>query len=68
MLEVLGDCKRTGCKFLVGGRNVDSVFKVLDDHEIPKEISTMFTSISADTFRMDISSTELRKNQGGVIS
>jgi len=28
MLEVLGDCKRTGCKFLVGGRNVDSVFKV----------------------------------------
>jgi hypothetical protein len=42
--------------------------QVLDDHEIPKEISTMFTSISADTFRMDISSTELRKNQGGVIS
>ncbi|OAP02875.1 hypothetical protein AXX17_AT3G30140 [Arabidopsis thaliana] len=68
MLEVLGDCKQTGCKFLVGGRNVDGVFKVLDDLEIPKDLSTMFTSIPADTFRMDISSTELRKNQGGVIS
>ncbi|KAG7563795.1 Cytidyltransferase-like domain [Arabidopsis suecica] len=67
MLEVLGDCKRTGCKFLVGGRNVDGVFKVLDDIEIPKEISSMFTSIPAETFRMDISSTELRKNQGDVI-
>lgn len=29
MLEILGDCKRTGCVFLVGGRNVDGVFQVL---------------------------------------
>lgn len=28
MLEILGDCKRTGCSFLVGGRVVDGVFKV----------------------------------------
>lgn len=28
MLEILGDCKRTGCDFLVGGRVVDGVFKV----------------------------------------
>jgi hypothetical protein len=32
MLEILGDCKRTGCTFLVGGRNVDGVFKVWPKH------------------------------------
>ncbi|XP_010425537.1 PREDICTED: uncharacterized protein LOC104710603 isoform X1 [Camelina sativa] len=68
MLEVLGDCKRTGCKFLVGGRNVDGVFKVLDDLDIPDEINDMFISIPENTFRMDISSTELRKKQGGSVS
>lgn len=28
MLKVLNGCKQTGCTFLVGGRNVDGVFKV----------------------------------------
>ncbi|KAG2264597.1 hypothetical protein Bca52824_071676 [Brassica carinata] len=66
MLEILGDCKRTGCVFLVGGRNVDGVFQVLEDIDIPEEIRDMFVSIPAEKFRMDISSTELRKKQGGV--
>ncbi|KAL1205450.1 hypothetical protein V5N11_019668 [Cardamine amara subsp. amara] len=68
MLEVLGDCKRTGCKFLVGGRNVDGVFKIGEDLGIPEEIRDMFISIPTDKFKMDISSTELRNNKGGVIS
>uniref|UniRef100_A0A1J3EHH1 Cytidyltransferase-like domain-containing protein n=1 Tax=Noccaea caerulescens TaxID=107243 RepID=A0A1J3EHH1_NOCCA len=63
MLEILGDCKRTGCSFLVGGRVVDGVFKVLEDLDIPEEISDMFISIPEDKFRMNISSTELRKKQ-----
>ena len=28
MLEILIGCKKTGCTFLVGGRNVDGAFKV----------------------------------------
>ncbi|XP_023638287.1 uncharacterized protein LOC17885218 isoform X2 [Capsella rubella] len=68
MSEILGDCKRTGCTFLVGGRNVNGVFKVLEDLDIPEEIIDMFISIPADKFRMDISSTEIRKNQGVVTS
>lgn len=28
MLEILIGCKKTGCIFLVGGRNVDGAFKV----------------------------------------
>ncbi|KFK33343.1 hypothetical protein AALP_AA5G001700 [Arabis alpina] len=66
MLEILGDCKRTGCSFLVGGRDIDGVFKVLEDLDIPGEIRDMFISIPAEKFRMDISSSEIRKKQESV--
>lgn len=42
--------------------------QVLDDLDIPDEINDMFISIPENTFRMDISSTELRKNQGDAVS
>ncbi|XP_010554071.1 PREDICTED: uncharacterized protein LOC104823950 isoform X2 [Tarenaya hassleriana] len=63
MVEVLGSCKQAGCTFLVGGRNVDGAFKVLEDIDMPEEIRDMFISIPAEMFRMDISSTELRNRQ-----
>ncbi|KAK2635256.1 hypothetical protein Ddye_030048 [Dipteronia dyeriana] len=62
MLEILSRCKNVGCTFLVGGRNVDGVFKVLEDFVIPEVLRDMFMSIPADSFRMDISSSEIRKN------
>jgi len=40
------------------------VWKVLEDLDIPKELRDMFISIPEETFRMDISSTEIRKSQG----
>ncbi|XP_058087804.1 uncharacterized protein LOC131234843 isoform X1 [Magnolia sinica] len=64
MLEILIGCKRSGCTFLVGGRNVDGVFKVLEDFDIPEELKDMFISIPKEAFRVDISSTEIRKSQG----
>lgn len=97
MLEILDGCKRIGCTFLVGGRNVDGVFKVfshvripskhlfsplfsslgnfvnavclvflqvLKDFDIPETLKDMFVSIPADRFRMDVSSTEIRKSTG----
>lgn len=64
MLEILVGCKRLGCTFLVGGRKVDGVFKVLKDFDIPEEIKDMFVSIPEESFRLDISSTEIRKSQG----
>lgn len=64
MLEILIRCKKTGCTFLVGGRNVDGVFKVLEGFNIPEVLKDMFISIPAEQFRMDISSTEIRKSQG----
>ena len=35
--------------------------KVLEDLDIPKELRDMFISIPEEKFRMDISSTEIRK-------
>jgi len=64
MLEILLECKSTGTTFLVGGRNIEGVFKVLEDLDIPKELRDMFISIPEEKFRMDISSTEIRKRQG----
>ncbi|XP_027097660.1 uncharacterized protein [Coffea arabica] len=64
MLEILIGCKNTGCVFLVAGRNVDGVFKVLEDFDVPEELKGLFISIPADTFRMDISSTEIRRSRG----
>ncbi|XP_037497364.1 uncharacterized protein LOC105636929 [Jatropha curcas] len=64
MIDILTGCKRTGCTFLVGGRNVDGVFKVLEDFNVPEMLKDMFISIPAELFRMDISSTEIRKSQG----
>ncbi|KAI5677468.1 hypothetical protein M9H77_08418 [Catharanthus roseus] len=64
MLDTLLGCKNTGCMFVVGGRNVDGVFKVLEDFEIPEELKDMFMSIPPEDFRMDISSTEIRKTRG----
>ncbi|CAL1392239.1 unnamed protein product [Linum trigynum] len=64
MLEILGACKARGCTFLVGGRSTDGVFKVLGDLEIPEELKDMFVPIPAEMFRMDISSTEIRKSRG----
>jgi hypothetical protein len=38
--------------------------KVLEDLDIPRELKDMFISITEEKFRMDISSTELRKSKG----
>ncbi|XP_077244683.1 nucleotidylyl transferase superfamily protein isoform X2 [Tasmannia lanceolata] len=64
MLEILTGCKRSGCTFLVGGRDIDGVFKVLEDFDLPLELRDLFISIPEERFRIDISSTEVRKSQG----
>ncbi|XP_022726870.1 uncharacterized protein LOC111282861 isoform X2 [Durio zibethinus] len=64
MLKTLTGCKRTGCTFIVAGRNVDGVFKVLEDFDIPEVLRDMFVSIPAERFSMDISSTQIRKGSG----
>jgi hypothetical protein len=38
--------------------------QVLEDFDIPETLKDMFVSIPADRFRIDISSTEIRKSGG----
>ncbi|KAH9311875.1 hypothetical protein KI387_026910 [Taxus chinensis] len=61
MLEVLLGVKQLGCNFLVAGRNVGGIFKVLADFDIPMQLVDMFAPIPEALFRMDISSTEIRE-------
>jgi hypothetical protein len=41
-----------------------TLLQVLEDFDIPEELRDMFIPIPAERFRMDISSTEIRKNLG----
>ena len=44
MIEVLLQCKSTGCTFIVGGRNVDGVFKVSDSSNAGCVLTLIFSS------------------------
>lgn len=39
------------------------LLQVLEDFDVPEELKDMFISIPAEKFRMDLSSTEIRKSQ-----
>ena len=65
MCESLTKIQDNGCDFLVAGRLQDSQFKTVSDVHIPQRFTSMFTEIPEDQFRIDLSSTELRKKRTG---
>jgi len=58
---VLREIAENGCRFLVYGRVVGDRFVTLESLCLPDELRTLCHAIPADVFRMDISSTELRR-------
>ena len=48
------------CRFLVAGRMTDNRFLDLQSLKLPSGSESLFSEISADVFRCDVSSTELR--------
>jgi len=50
-----------GCRFLVFGRLVRDVYRGLDELGLPEEWLSLCMGVSEEMFRMDISSSELRK-------
>ena len=61
MLEALATLERHGCRVLVAPRvDANGRLLTLDDVPLPPECRPMFTAISPDVFRHDISSTALR--------
>jgi nicotinic acid mononucleotide adenylyltransferase len=65
MVAALSEIKHLGCVFVVGGREEGGKFLTLEDClaplDLPVSIREMFIGLSVDEFRMDVSSTELRK-------
>mmetsp|Transcript_21844 Transcript_21844/g.25817 ORF Transcript_21844/g.25817 Transcript_21844/m.25817 type:complete len:575 (+) Transcript_21844:43-1767(+) len=66
MIVALSEIKQYNCSFLVAGRKTDDVFLTLTHilnslSHLPKPIKDMFTEIPADDFRVDLSSSEIRK-------
>ncbi len=65
--ESLEHLRKFGAKFLVAGRSSKDDFKTLDDIDIPATYRDMFSEIPETAFKMDISSTELRKRESSKI-
>jgi nicotinamide mononucleotide (NMN) deamidase PncC len=62
MAEALGSFRAHGCRFLVAGRvDCSGVFRSADDLCIPPACRDLFTGLPASAFRLDVSSTQLRK-------
>ncbi len=56
----LSQIAERGCKFLVFGRTAAAEFQTLNSLGLPRELAAICQEVSADEFRADISSTELR--------
>jgi nicotinic acid mononucleotide adenylyltransferase len=57
----IGDIARSGCRFLVFGREVNGKFMTLGDLNFPVELHRICDEVPATAFREDVSSTNLRK-------
>ena len=60
MLTALAEIWARGCRFLVAGRQMDGAFRTLDEVAIPKGSNPCSKAIPEESFRADVSSTELR--------
>jgi hypothetical protein len=62
MLSALAEIAQSGCRFLVAGRKADDRFESLADLILPAAFAPLFTGISEQEFRVDRSSTEIRRS------
>jgi len=50
-----------GCRFLVFGREIGGCFRTLSDIELPPALQKLCDEVTADEFREDVSSSEIRR-------
>lgn len=63
MLRALDAVRWNGCQFIVAGRKIGDRFVTIDDLEIPASVEDLFHEFPVDRFRVDVSSTDLRKGE-----
>ena len=68
MMLALAEMMSGGAKFIVAGRAEGGEFRTLADVAVPAGFAPMFSAITEDDFRRDISSTELRYNSANPLS
>lgn len=56
----IGQIAEHGCRFLVFGREIDDKFLALSELNLPPALRALCDEVTADEFREDVSSTELR--------
>jgi nicotinamide mononucleotide (NMN) deamidase PncC len=55
-----------GCRFLVFGRSHEGRFRTLANVDLPPAVAGLCREVPADVFRVDISSTSLRRRDGSA--
>ena len=66
LTNALRSVRDQGCRCLVAGRlNSQGCFLQLADLKVPSEFQELFTPLPPDTFRLDLSSTQLRRLKPG---
>ena len=63
MNSAIDEMTSLGIKFLVFGRSRAADFHTLADLELPPALAELCTEVSEADFRLDLSSTELRRSQ-----
>ena len=61
LAEALATFEQADCRFLVFGRSINGGFQILKDLDLPDRLRARCAAVSEDDFRMDISSTALRR-------
>lgn len=61
MVEALEAVREQGCSFLVGGRMVRGTFRTGSDLNVPSGYEGLFTGLDEAAFRVDISSSAIRR-------
>lgn len=61
MQQALATIAARGCRFLVFGRADESQFRQLRDLQLPPVLAGLCRAVSAEQFREDVSSTQLRR-------
>lgn len=59
--DALEQVRSAGCRFIVFGRVMEGQFRVLSDLHLPPPLDDLCQEVPANQFRLDMSSTELRK-------
>ena len=66
LTNAIGQFQKTGCRFLVFGRQGEEGFETVRNLSIPPALCVLCQEVPESQFRLDVSSTELRATEDGA--